>query len=59
MIEPHTVENDKVRTAIAWVVCPRCNNARHRVMPGEKTPWWFCQDEKEELAEGQEIEIDG
>ena len=53
MIYPH-----KTRVVKAWVVCSKCNGARHRVLPGEKTPWWFCQDEKQYLKEGQEIELE-
>ena len=58
MIEPHIIKNSEIQRVNAWVVCGKCNNARHRIMPGEFTPWWFCQDEKYELAQGQEIEVE-
>jgi len=44
--------------AIAWVACQKCNGARHRVIPGKDAPWWWCQDEKQQLEEGQEIEVE-
>jgi len=41
-----------------WFVCPKCNNSRHRILPGEKAPYWWCQDEKISLREGDEVEIE-
>lgn len=55
MIYPHT---DKIQRVKAWVVCDKCNGSRHRVFPGDKTPYWWCQDEKQELKENQEIEVE-
>lgn len=45
------------KPADAWVVCAKCNNAWHRILPGDKTPYWYCQDEKCELIEGKEVEV--
>ena len=45
------------KPAKVWVVCKKCNDAWHSVLPGEKTPYWWCQDEAVYLAEGQEIEV--
>ena len=52
MIQP----NIDARPVKAWIVCPKCNNAYHRILPGDKTPYWWCQDEVVYLGEGQEIE---
>ena len=54
MISPHT----EIGNVEAWVTCAKCNNAKHRVLPGEKTPYWLCQDERCELKLGQEIEVE-
>jgi len=53
LIYPHTEH-----TVEAWVRCAKCNGSLHRIMPGEITPWWFCQDEKQELKVGQEVEVE-
>jgi len=58
MITPHIEENGRIQTVEAYIICGSCDNARHRILPGEKTPWWFCQDEKYELKPGQEIEVE-
>lgn len=59
MIEPHIEQdNGNIQVVEAWVRCSKCNGALHRIFPGEKTPWWMCQDEKCQLKEGQEIEIE-
>ena len=44
--------------ARAWVVCKKCNNAKHRIFPGDETPWWWCQDTKSQLKRDQDIEIE-
>ncbi len=49
---------EDARKVIAWFICGKCNNAKHRIFPGEKTPWWWCQDHKCQLSEGDEIEIE-
>ena len=54
MIFPHTEEGKLVQ---AWIVCSKCNGSYHRVLPGIETPYWWCQDEKCQLREGQEIEV--
>ena len=46
------------RPVWAWVKCAKCNNAKHLILPGDKTPYWWCQDEKQQLREGQEIEVE-
>jgi len=58
MIYPHIIEDDKEISVEAWVKCPKCNNAYHRILPGKLTPYWYCQDEKQELKAEQEIEIE-
>jgi len=51
-------ETSIYKNAKAWVVCDKCNSAKHRVLPGEKAPYWYCQDEKVSLIEGQEVEVE-
>ena len=46
-----------VRDADVWFVCAKCNNSWHRVFPGEKAPYWWCQGEKVELKKGEEVEV--
>jgi len=58
MIYPHTIENEGYQRVRAWVKCVKCNNALHLVLPGENTPYWWCQDKKCELAPEQEIEVE-
>ena len=59
MIAPHVEkEGGEIQYVKAWVVCSKCNNARHRVLPGQKTPHWYCQDERCELKPNQEIEVE-
>lgn len=53
MIYPHTEDGKVVE---AWVVCLKCNGSRHRVIPGEETPYWWCQDEKHRVEAEQEVE---
>ena len=52
---PHTADGRKVK---AWVICAKCKGMRHRVLPGEITPYWWCQDNRISLQEGQEIEVE-
>ena len=47
-----------VQIANVWFFCAKCNNSRHRVLPGEKAPFWWCQDNKVNLKEGDEVEIE-
>ena len=58
MIYPHTIESGQIRRVRAWVKCSKCNNAKHLILPGDKTPYWWCQDEKQQLKRGQEIEVE-
>lgn len=58
MIYPHTIENGEIKKVNAWIVCDKCNDSRHHILPGEKTPYWWCQDEKKELKPNQEIEVE-
>ena len=54
MIYPHIGDT----IVEAWVVCGKCNGAKHRVLPGKDTPFWWCQDEANRLEPGQEIEVE-
>lgn len=56
IIQPHIEEKGKIKTVTAWVDCGKCN-CMHRILPGEITPYWWCQDERCQLKEGQEIEV--
>ena len=47
-----------IQAVKVWFVCPKCNNSRHRILPSEKAPYWWCQDEKISLREGDEVEIE-
>ena len=47
-----------VETANVWFICAKCNNSWHRVIPGKKAPYWWCQDEKVELKGGDEVEVE-
>lgn len=59
MIAPHiTDEFGCERLVNAWVKCSKCNGAYHRILPGKITPYWWCQDERQELKPGQEIEVE-
>ena len=59
MIPPHIEKRSgEIQYVWAWIVCSKCNNARHGVLPGEKTPLWYCQDERCELKPNQEIEVE-
>lgn len=58
MIHPHIIKGDKVQPVRAWIICGKCNGAKHLIFPGEKTPWWYCQDEKHNLVEGQEVDVE-
>jgi len=53
-VRPNMVE----RPVKAWVKCRKCNDARHLILPGEKTPYWWCQGEKKQLKAGEEIEVE-
>ena len=55
---PHIFIKDKEKRVRAWVKCPKCNNSLHLVLPGEKSPYWWCQDERQELKPGQEVEVE-
>ncbi len=54
MINP----NINGRKVGAWVVCKKCNDSRHRILPGKETPFWWCQDKKISLKEGEEIDVE-
>ena len=59
MIEPHIIQNNgQPQVVEAWVKCSKCNNSMHRILPGQKTPYWWCQDEKQQLQEDEEIEVE-
>ena len=51
-------KQEEIREGIAWVVCRKCNNAKHRILPSKEVPFWYCQDEKYELKPSQEIEVE-
>ena len=53
-----TFPNKEGKPVEAWIKCAKCNGARHRIYPGEKTPFWLCQDERRELKPDQEIEVE-
>ena len=52
------IQNSEIQNAVVWVICAKCNGAKHLVLKGEQTPYWWCQDERYYLREGQEIELE-